>query len=304
MTVGSAGAPAENGQNHARDQTIPVVTRFAPSPTGYLHLGHAHSALLASRAARGPGDRFLLRIENTDPNRCRPEYEAALLEDLAWLGLRWETPVRRQSEHMADYRQALDRLIALGVTYPCFCSRAEIAAEIARAAHAPHGAEGPLYPGTCRHLSQAERNALIAADRPMAVRLDANAALELTGPLTWYDRDAGRQTVDPMVLGDVVVARKDIPTSYHLSVTVDDHRQGITLVTRGLDIFPSTHVHRLLQGLLGYGPPTYHHHRLLTNERGERLAKRDRSLAIRQMREAGMTAAQVRTMAGFPDGAD
>lgn len=282
-------------------RTDRVVTRFAPSPTGHLHLGHAHAALFAWHAARQAGGRFLLRIEDIDPHRCRPAFARDLMEDLAWLGLDWEQPVRQQSAHLDDYAAALAKLEALGVIYPCFCSRRDIAQEIARAGHAPHGPDGPLYPGTCRALSPAERTERQAAGQPYALRLDVARATALVGPLTWRDREAGRMTATPELLGDVVLARKDIPTSYHLSVTVDDHLQGVTLVTRGVDLFHATHLHRLLQALLGYDPPDYHHHRLLTNARGERLSKRDGAQSLRALRAAGHKPAEVRAMAGFPD---
>lgn len=274
-----------------------IVTRFAPSPTGHLHLGHAHSALFGWRAAREAGGRFLLRIEDIDPGRCRPEFERDLMEDLAWLGLDWETPVRRQSDHLDDYRAALERLQGMGVIYPCFCTRKDIAAEIARAGHAPHGPDGPLYPGTCRHRAETDRAARIAAGAPYALRLDVACAKGLTGPLRWHDRGKGWQEATPEILGDVVLARKDTPTSYHLSVTTDDHLQGVTLVTRGEDLFFATHLHRLLQALLGYAVPEWHHHGLLTNERGERLAKRDKAQTLRSLREAGRTPAEVRALA-------
>ena len=277
------------------------VTRFAPSPTGLLHLGHAYSALFSERAARAAGGRFLLRIEDIDRGRCRPEFEAAILEDLAWLGLAWEAPVRRQSEHMADYAAALDRLEADGLVYPCFCTRKEIQAEVARSGHAPHGADGPLYPGTCRRLDAGERRARVAAGAAHALRLDVAAAAARTGPLRWHDRDRGIQDADPAVHGDVVLARKDTPTSYHLAVTLDDHIQGVSLVTRGVDLFVATHVHRLLQALLGLDVPAYHHHRLLTDADGQRLAKRDRALTLRALREAGHTPAEVRRLAVADD---
>lgn len=280
-----------------------VVTRFAPSPTGHLHLGHAHSALFGWRAAMDAGGRFLLRIEDIDPNRCRPEFERDLIEDLAWLGLRWEQPVRRQSDHLDDHRAALERLQAMGVVYPCFCTRKDIAAEIARAGHAPHGPDGPLYPGTCRNLPEPVRRERMESGAAYALRLDVAKARALTGPLRWHDRAKGWQEATPELLGDVVLARKDTPTSYHLGVTVDDRIQGVTLVTRGEDLFFATHLHRLLQALLGYDPPDYHHHGLLRNERGERLAKRDQAKTLRSLREAGHSPAQVRALAGFPDGA-
>ncbi|MBP2313268.1 tRNA glutamyl-Q(34) synthetase GluQRS [Azospirillum soli] len=279
-----------------------TVTRFAPSPTGHLHLGHAHSALFGWRAAMDAGGRFLLRIEDIDPNRCRPEFERDLIEDLAWLGLTWERPVRRQSEHLDDHRAELVRLQTMGVVYPCFCTRKDIAAEIARAGHAPHGPDGPLYPGTCRDLPESIRRERMEAGAAYALRLDVAKARAMTGPLRWHDRAKGWQEATPEILGDVVLARKDTPTSYHLGVTVDDHIQGVTLVTRGEDLFFATHLHRLLQALLGYDPPDYHHHGLLRNERGERLAKRDQAKSLRSLREAGHSPAQVRAMAGFSDG--
>lgn len=271
-----------------------IVTRFAPSPTGYLHLGTAFSALFAEHAARAEGGRFLLRIEDIDQARCRGEYEAAIIEDLTWLGLSWDGPVRRQSDHMADYKAALNRLDALGVTYPCFCSRKEIG----EAQSAPHAATA-IYPGTCRGRPADDRAARIAGGQPYAIRLDVGAALTLTGPLTWHDRRFGEVPAQPGLEGDPVIARRDVPSSYHLSVTVDDHLQRVTLVTRGEDLFASTHIHRLLQALLGFAPPDYLHHRLLLNAEGSRLAKRDRALAIRALREAGKTAADVREMAGW-----
>lgn len=281
-----------------------IVTRFAPSPTGYLHLGHAHSALTAWHAARSAGGRFLLRIEDIDSTRCRPEYAQAILDDLTWLGIDWDGPVRYQSAHLEDYRAALDRLQDQGVIYPCFCTRAEIQAEIAAAAAAPHGPDGPLYPGTCRRLSPAERQERIAAGVPYALRLDARAAAARTGHLTWREEGdglAGVITVDPEVNGDVVLARKDIGTSYHLAVTVDDDLQGVTLVSRGRDLFASTHVHRTIQALLGLREPMYRHHLLLTDAAGVRLAKRDGALSLRALRAAGRSPAEVRALAGFGD---
>lgn len=276
-----------------------VVTRFAPSPTGLLHLGHAHAALFAWRAARG--GRFLLRIEDVDLARCRPEFEAAIEEDLAWLGLEWERPVRRQSDQMADYGAALGRLEAEGLLYPCFCTRKEIRDEIARAGRAPHGPEGPLYPGTCRALAPAERQARVASGAPHALRLDVARAAARAGPLTWRDRGRGEIAADPASLGDAVLARKEVPASYHLTVTLDDALQGVTLVTRGTDLFHASHLHRLLQALLGLPVPEWHHHALLTDDAGERLAKRHDALSIRALRDAGKSPAEVRALAGFPD---
>jgi glutamyl-Q tRNA(Asp) synthetase len=278
-----------------------VVTRFAPSPTGLLHLGHAYSALFGYHCARAAGGKFLLRIEDIDRSRCRPEFEAAILEDLAWLGLDWDGPIRRQSQHFGNYRDALGRLDALGVTYPCFCTRKDIADEVARSGSAPHGPDGALYPGTCRALPPAETSSRLAAGLPYAIRLHAAKATGLTGPLSWRDRRAGTVAARPDLLGDVVLARKDVPTSYHLSVVVDDALQGVTLVTRGEDLFHATHIHRLLQALLGLPSPEYHHHALLTDSEGRRFAKRDRALTLRALREAGCSPAEVRTRAGFAD---
>jgi glutamyl-Q tRNA(Asp) synthetase len=269
-----------------------IVTRFAPSPTGYLHLGHARSAWEGWQAAREAGGRFLLRIEDIDRTRCRAEFDTAILEDLAWLGLDWDGTVRRQSEHFADYRTALTRLDADGMLYPCFCTRREIQAEIARAGGAPQGEDGPVYPGTCKRLSPAERAERIAAGADYALRLDIAAALDRTGALDWSE-DGRRITAEPTALGDIVLARKDVPTSYHLAVTIDDALQGVTLVTRGVDLFAATHIHRLLQALLGLPIPGYRHHELLTDASGKRLAKRDRALTIRAMREAGMSPAEI-----------
>ena len=277
-----------------------IVTRFAPSPTGLLHLGHAHSALFAWRAAQEAGGRFLLRIEDIDAGRSRPEYEEALYQDLAWLGLTWPTPVRRQSEHLDDYRAALDRLAASRLLYPCFCTRHDIADEIARSGGAPQGPDGAIYPGICKRLSEPERARRIAAGEPYALRLDVAKALALAGPLHWHDRAKGDVAATPEIFGDVVLARKDIATSYHLSVTVDDALQGVTLVTRGEDLFAATHVHRLLQALLDLPTPDYHHHGLIVDAAGRRLAKRDDARAIRSYKEAGHSAGEVRTMAGFP----
>ena len=275
---------------------LAVVTRFAPSPTGYLHLGHVRSALEGWRAAREAGGRFLLRIEDIDHTRCRPEYGDAIVEDLGWLGIDWDGPIRRQSEHFEDYREALARLEAMGLLYPCFCTRREIQAEIARAEGAPQGEMGAPYPGTCRHLSAAERAARCREAADYALRLDVGAAFARTGPLDFVEEalDGPRRVeADPMALGDVVLARKEVPTSYHLAVTVDDALQGVTLVTRGADLFAATHVHRLLQALLGLPAPRYRHHPLLTDDAGRRLAKRDRALTIRAMREAGQNPAEI-----------
>ena len=273
-----------------------TVTRFAPSPTGHLHLGHVRSAYEGWRAARRGGGRFLLRIEDIDSGRCREEYVGAILEDLAWLGLDWDGPARRQSEHFDDYRAALARLEALGVTYPCFCTRREIEAEIARSGGAPQGEAGRPYPGVCRRLSRAERSLKLGSGADYALRLDLGRAFALTGPLDWTEEGGGatrRMEADPAPLGDVILARKEFPASYHLAVTLDDAIQGVTLVTRGEDLMPATDIHRVLQALLGLPTPRYRHHGLLTDESGRRLAKRDRALAVRAMRATGMTPAEV-----------
>lgn len=275
------------------------ITRFAPSPSGRLHLGHAYSALFAARAA--VGGRFLLRFEDIDVSRCRPEFETGIVEDLKWLGLSWKEPPHRQTEHFPQYRAALDRLREMELVYPCFCTRRAIAAEIARADSAPHGPEGPLYPGTCRTLSAWERAERLAAGEAHAWRLNTAEALRRTGPLSWNDLAAGEQIAQPERLGDAVVARKDIPTSYHLAVVVDDADQGVTLVTRGQDLFQVTHLHRLLQALLQLPVPRWHHHRLLTDAQGKRLAKRHDALSLLHLRQAGRSAAEVRALAGFPD---
>jgi len=276
-----------------------TVTRFAPSPTGYLHLGHVRSALEGWQAARRDGGRFLLRIEDIDRTRCRDEYAASILEDLAWLGLDWDGPVRKQSEHLDDYRRALVRLDALGVLYPCFCTRREIQAEIAQAGGAPQGDAGPRYPGTCRGLASNEIAAKQRLASDFALRLDLARALALTGPLDWYEEGCTCRA-EPEALGDVVLARKEFPASYHLAVTVDDAVQGVTLVTRGQDLAVATHIHRVLQALLGLPIPCYHHHALLTDAAGRRLAKRDGAATVKSMRERGMTPREVIALAEGP----
>lgn len=273
------------------------VTRFAPSPTGFLHLGHAYAALFAEQAARENGGTFLLRIEDIDTVRSKAEYERAIEEDLHWLGLAWPTPVRRQSEHFAEYGRALDQLKAKDLLYPCFCTRKEIAAEIAASAAAPQGPDGPLYPGTCRKLSEAERAARIAHGDEHAWRLDVARASASVGSLAFDESGEGERGVisaTPGIFGDVVLARRETPTSYHLSVVVDDAAQGVTLVTRGLDLFPATHLHRLLQQLLTLPVPRYRHHRLILDAEGKRLAKRDQATALRTLRAEGKTAREIR----------
>jgi glutamyl-Q tRNA(Asp) synthetase len=274
-----------------------TTTRFAPSPTGLLHLGHAYSALHAA----AHGDRFLLRVEDIDVTRCRPQFEAALLEDLAWLGLIWERPVRRQSEHLDDYRAALDRLEAMGLLYKCFHSRKELDAALSAPHHPPlSGPDGPAVTDTDTLMDAGERARREAAGEAYALRLRMAEAIRQVGSLTWTDRTHGDQAARPEVFGDVVLARKDIATSYHLAVTVDDALQGVTLVTRGDDLFQATHVHRLLQALLDLPVPEWAHHPLLVDPAtGRRFAKRDRSLTLRALRASGVTPEEVRARIGF-----
>jgi glutamyl-Q tRNA(Asp) synthetase len=273
-----------------------IVTRFAPSPTGYLHLGHAYAAIRAHDA----GERFLLRIEDIDRGRCRPEFEAAIFEDLVWLGLDWEKPVLRQSERGLAYAAALQTLTARGLVYPCFCTRKDIADEVARAGAAPHGAEGPTYPGICRALSEKARKERLAAGSPYALRLDAAKAAAVAGRLWFVEKGSGpageRGTiaVDPVSLGDVVLARKEMPAAYHLAVVVDDAFQGVTLVTRGNDLFAATHVQRLLQALLDLPTPEYAHHRLILDGQGRKFSKRDASVTLRDLRARGATSSDIR----------
>lgn len=278
-----------------------ILTRFAPSPTGYLHLGHAHAALFAWSHARRAGGRFLLRLEDIDPGRCRPEFADAIEQDLAWLGVDWDGSVRRQSEHLPEYRAVLDDLAARELVYPCFCTRGAILREIAGSASAPHAPDGsPLYPGTCRHLAPAERAARLAAGEPHALRLDmARALTQAPAGLSFRELGEGQVACRPEAFGDVVLARKDAPASYHLCVTHDDALQGVTLVTRGEDLRPSTDLHRLIQTLMGWKAPDYAHHRLLTDAAGRRLAKRDRAATLHDLRQAGRSPREARALAGF-----
>lgn len=267
------------------------VTRFAPSPTGRLHLGHAFSALQAHDFARERDGSFLLRIEDIDPGRARSEHVDAILEDLIWLGLEWDGEILYQSERLDLYAEALDGLKRRGLVYPCFCTRAGIAAEIAASAEAPHGPAGPAYPGTCRRLPAEERGRLLA-ERPHAWRLDFAKAVAEAGPLSWRDHGVEVEA-KPGLFGDVVLARKDAPASYHLAVTLDDAAQGITDVVRGVDLYDCTHVHRLLQALLGFPTPAYHHHRLLADDAGRRLAKRHQAPSLRDLRDSGVDPAEL-----------
>ncbi len=276
------------------------VFRFAPSPNGYLHLGHALSALLNHDMARAAGGRLLLRIEDIDGTRCRPEYETAIYEDLQWLGIEWEQPVRRQSEHFGEYRAALERLAREGLVYPAFESRSEIARLVAaRGANWPHDPDGaPLYPGDARELSAAERRRRIESGEPYAWRLDLSAALSRTRvPLRWiekYGGICGENPTAPARWGDVILGRKETPASYHLAVVLDDALQGVSHVVRGLDLYQATSVQRLLQEILGLPAPVYHHHRLILDAAGKKLAKRDPSTTLRDLRAQGVSAADVR----------
>lgn len=271
--------------------TTPVVTRFAPSPTGLLHIGHAFSALFAFESARRSEGRFILRIEDLDFTRCRPEFETALEEDLTWLGITWQRPVRRQSDHLSEFAVAADSLQEQGLLYPCFCTRKEIQQEINAAGGAPHGPDGPVYPGICKHLSSAERDDRIAAGQSFALRLNLEEAIRITGSdLQWRDLARGWQTARPEIFGDIVLIRKDIGSSYHLAVVHDDALQGVTRVTRGMDLFSATHIQRVLQSLLGLPTPEYHHHPLICDSNGKRLAKRDDAESLRSLRERGITA--------------
>ena len=281
---------------------MPPVFRFAPSPNGYLHLGHALSALLNAERAKAAAGRLLLRIEDIDEARCRPEYEAAIYEDLTWLGIAWERPVRRQSEHYADYRAALARLDAMGLIYRAYETRSEIGR--AAAGYDPDGA--PLYPG--RHnaiISADERRRRSDAGEPFALRLDMAAAVARSGALTWEETGAGPAgetgsiAADPAAWGDVILARKETPTSYHLAVVVDDAAQGVTDVVRGRDLFPATSVHRLLQALLGLPAPRYHHHHLILDAEGAKLSKSTSATGLRELRGRGVTAADIRKAVGL-----
>jgi len=288
---------------------MPSVFRFAPSPNGYLHLGHALSALLNADLARAAGGRLLLRIEDIDEARCRPEYEAAIYEDLAWLGLEWEQPVRRQSEHYDDYRTALSKLEALGLIYPSFESRAEIAALVAarEAASAwPRDPDGaPLYPGDAKSMPPSERERRLASGAPYALRLDMAAAMKKAGRLEWLETgqgpsgETGSIAADPAAWGDVILARRDTPTSYHLAVVIDDAAQGVTEMVRGQDLFHATSVHRLLQQLLALPAPRYRHHRLVLDADGRKLSKSTRATGLRELRTQGVTPGDVRRLVGL-----
>lgn len=278
----------------------PPVVRFAPSPNGYLHLGHAYSALKNFDFARQQGGRFLLRIEDIDIGRARPEYEQAIYDDLSWLGISWDDTVRRQSEHLADYALALEKLTTLGVPYPCFCTRSEIAAAVADREGWPRDPDGaPLYPGTCLSAPPAELLRLLASDRPVAQRINmAQAITLLGGPLGWREFGEGDQarmiSAQPAIWGDTIVGRKDVPGSYHIAVVVDDALQGVTDVVRGMDLFEATSLHRLLQELLDLPAPNYRHHKILTDADGRKLSKSAKSQSLRELRAEGVTPQDIR----------
>ncbi|MDG2401009.1 MAG: tRNA glutamyl-Q(34) synthetase GluQRS [Akkermansiaceae bacterium] len=271
-----------------------ITTRFAPSPTGKLHLGHAYAAKVAYDLANVSGSRFLVRFEDIDHTRVRPEYYGEILKDLEWLGFSWNGEPWRQKDRFNHYEKALEQLKEMGVVYPCYCTRREVEEELTHLVQAPQGPEGPLYPGTCRALKCPPN------ERDPSWRLDTKAASHIIGDLSFHDTIHGKTSVNPTFLGDVILARKDIGTSYHLAVVVDDAAQEITHVTRGEDLLPSTHVHRILQSLLGLPEPKYLHHKLVTDQLGKRLAKRNDALSIASLRKEGLSANLVKKMA-HPD---
>lgn len=268
-------------------------TRFAPSPTGPLHLGHAYAALVARDLAEHHGGSFLLRFEDIDRTRVRPEYYNLIEEDLGWLGVTWDEEPLRQSDRLETYADALSALQEQGIIYPCFCTRRAIADEVSRMTNAPHGPEGPVYPGTCRSISADERTAKISTGEPHSWRLDSAKAAESCGDLTFQDLLLGTIAVNLDTMGDVILARRDIATSYHLAVVTDDAGQKVTLISRGEDLLSSTHIHRILQDLLGYPEPLYLHHELVCDAAGERLATRNDALSIASLRSSGYTPAEV-----------
>jgi glutamyl-Q tRNA(Asp) synthetase len=273
------------------------ITRFAPSPTGYLHLGHLYAAIFARDLAAKNGGRFLLRFEDIDTTRVREHFYQATEEDLHYAGIQWDSEPLRQTDRFPQYAEALEQLKQLGVVYPCFCTRKDIERELKNLTRAPHGPDGLLYPGTCKHLTEEQVQQNLAEGKVPAWRLDAGKAKELTGELTFSDSKRGTISVNHHLLGDLVLARKDIGTSYHIAVVVDDALQNITDVTRGKDLLESTHLHRILQTLLELPEPRYHHHDLVCDENGERLAKRNAALSIRELKEKGLTAKELEYLA-------
>ena len=282
-----------------------MITRFAPSPTGLLHIGHAYSALYAAKMAESTNGKFFLRIENIDQGRCKSEYEDAIIEDLTWLGLKWESPVYRQSDRLALYKSALQKLVSQNVVYKCFCTRGEIQNEIENIGRAPHlnikDVKTSLYPGICKRLTFSEVNKNIQIGKPYAIRLNIQKAMKICPPLSWQDLKKGRQIAHPEIFGDVIIARKETPTSYHLSSTTDDHFQNINCITRGIDLFEVTHIHRILQALLGYKAPIYDHHDLVKDKKGARLSKRDKSITIQSLRRAGKSPGRIFELIGLSD---
>lgn len=278
----------------SRVHTQHMVTRFAPSPTGRLHVGHGWSALMAMDMAHECGGVLRLRIEDIDGVRSRPEHVEGIVQDLRWLGVRWDGEIVFQSRRLALYEDALARLRDEGLVYPCFCTRAEIAAEIAASGSAPHGSDGPVYPGTCRRMNEEERCSRLEAGEAHCWRLDMAAAVKRAGPLVWTDMDRGEVTACAEIAGDVVLARKDAPTSYHLAATLDDAGMGVTHVLRGEDLRAATDIHRLLQALLGLPTPLYRHHRLLVDANGKRIAKRSGGFTLAELRDSGADPSQLR----------
>ena len=275
-------------------------TRFSPSPSGLLHLGHAYSALFAEKEAKDGDGTLLLRFEDIDKERCDPKYEKQIEEDLSWLNIQWEYKPRRQSEHLTDYSEALKKLESLNIIYPCFLSRRELNDALSAPHNIPTQTNNIMPLNTDQYLSETERERRIKKEEPFALRLRMTAALKMVGPLYWHDIDKGPQIARPEIFGDAVIARKDIPTSYHLSVVVDDAMQKVTTVTRGNDLFEATHLHRLLQELLGLHVPLYKHHKILTDNKGERMAKRDKSITLQSLRLSGKKPADIYKMIGFP----
>jgi glutamyl-Q tRNA(Asp) synthetase len=284
-----------------------AIVRFAPSPNGYLHSGHAYSALKNFALAQNTGGRLLLRIEDIDIGRSREEFVDAIYEDLTWLGVRWEQPVRRQSEHFDEYAVALEKLSRMNVLYSCFCTRSDIANQVRDQSPWPRDPDGvPLYPGNCRDLSPAEITRKTAQEIPASLRINMRRAISLlSGPLGWREFGEGDIARDvsaqPTIWGDAIVGRKDVPGSYHVAVVVDDALQGVSDVVRGMDLFETTSLHRLLQELLGLPAPNYHHHKLVFDGQGDKLAKSRRSKSLRDLRREGVSAQQLREQLGFPD---
>jgi len=304
MTSSAGSGPGQRAEASRDDDHRPVY-RFAPSPNGHLHIGHAYSALRNHELARQHDGRFLLRLEDIDLDRCRPDYEQAIFEDLAWLGLTWEEPVLRQSGHFSFYASSVERLRDRGLLYPCFCSRLDISRVVSGVRDWPRDPDGgPVYPGTCRQLSLDERARRLASGQNAALRLDmAQAVSEAAMLLAWCEFAEGEEGHDiraePQLWGDAVLARKDIPTSYHISVVIDDARQGVTDVVRGKDLFDATSLHRLLQALLDLPAPRYRHHDLLRDATGQKLSKSTRAKSLRALRAEGVTAQDVRRRLGF-----